>query len=57
VAFTLKSKSNPIGVAEYQLQDKLPAEMKGKLPTARQLQGSMRLQTRTTASPRTSRSS
>ncbi|MEN6509004.1 MAG: hypothetical protein ABFD63_09545, partial [Smithella sp.] len=28
---------NPIGVAEYQLQSKLPAEMKGKLPTARQL--------------------
>jgi predicted nuclease of restriction endonuclease-like (RecB) superfamily len=38
VEFALKSKSNPIGVAEYQLQGKLPAEMKGKLPTARQLQ-------------------
>ncbi|MDM0052970.1 YhcG family protein [Variovorax sp. J22R115] len=38
VEFALKSKSNPIGVAEYQLQGKLPAEMKGKLPSARQLQ-------------------
>ncbi|WPG41292.1 PDDEXK nuclease domain-containing protein [Variovorax sp. EBFNA2] len=51
VEFALKSKSNPIGVAEYQLQDKLPAEMKGKLPTARQLQGIVRLPTRTNASP------
>jgi predicted nuclease of restriction endonuclease-like (RecB) superfamily len=38
VEFALKSKSNPIGVAEYQLQGKLPAEMKGKLPSAKQLQ-------------------
>jgi len=38
VEFALKSKSNPIGVAEYHLQGKLPADMKGKLPTARQLQ-------------------
>ena len=36
--FSLKSKSNTIGVAEYHLQGKLPAEMKGKLPSARQLQ-------------------
>ncbi|MET3373321.1 putative nuclease of restriction endonuclease-like (RecB) superfamily [Variovorax boronicumulans] len=51
VEFALKSKSNPIGVAEYQLQDKLPAEMRGKLPTARQLQEIVRLRTRTNASP------
>ncbi|RZL89100.1 MAG: DUF1016 domain-containing protein, partial [Variovorax sp.] len=38
VEFALRSKGNPIGVAEYQLQGKLPAEMKGKLPSARQLQ-------------------
>lgn len=38
VEFALKSKSNPIGVAEYHLQARLPAEMKGKLPSARQLQ-------------------
>jgi predicted nuclease of restriction endonuclease-like (RecB) superfamily len=37
VEFALKSKTNPIGVAEYQLQSKLPAEFKGKLPTAKQL--------------------
>ena len=37
VEYALKSKQNPIGVAEYQLQSKLPAELKGKLPTARQL--------------------
>ena len=37
VEFALKTKTNPIGVAEYQLQETLPAEFKGKLPTARQL--------------------
>jgi predicted nuclease of restriction endonuclease-like (RecB) superfamily len=37
VEFALKSKINPIGVAEYYLQTKLPSEFKGKLPTARQL--------------------
>lgn len=37
VEFALKSKINPIGVAEYQLQSKLPAEFRGKLPTAKQL--------------------
>jgi hypothetical protein len=37
VEYALKSKHNPIEVAEYQLQSKLPAELKGKLPTARQL--------------------
>lgn len=37
VEFALKTKTNPIGVAEYQLQPKLPAEFKGRLPTAKQL--------------------
>jgi len=37
VEFALKTKANPIGVAEYQLQVTLPAEFKGKLPTAKQL--------------------
>jgi len=37
VEFALKSKGNPIGVAEYRLQSKLPAEFRGKLPTAKQL--------------------
>jgi len=37
VEFALKTKSNPIGVARYELQARLPAEFKGRLPTARQL--------------------
>jgi hypothetical protein len=37
VEFALKTKTNPIGVAEYQLQPNLPAEFKGRLPSARQL--------------------
>jgi predicted nuclease of restriction endonuclease-like (RecB) superfamily len=42
VEFALKSKTNPIGVAEYHLQAELPAEFKGKLPTARQLMSVVR---------------
>ena len=37
VEYALRTKRNPIGVATYQLQSKLPGELKGKLPTARQL--------------------
>jgi predicted nuclease of restriction endonuclease-like (RecB) superfamily len=37
VEFALKTKMNPIGVAEYQLQPRLPAQLKGRLPSARQL--------------------
>ena len=37
VEYALRSKKNPIGVAEYHLQTKLPADLKGKLPTAKQL--------------------
>jgi predicted nuclease of restriction endonuclease-like (RecB) superfamily len=37
VEFALKTKTNPIGVAEYQLQPRLPAQLKGQLPSARQL--------------------
>jgi len=37
VEYALKTKNNPIGVAEYHLQSKLPANLKGKLPTAKQL--------------------
>jgi predicted nuclease of restriction endonuclease-like (RecB) superfamily len=37
VEYALRSKSNPIGVAAYALQSKLPGELKGKLPTAKQL--------------------
>jgi predicted nuclease of restriction endonuclease-like (RecB) superfamily len=42
VEFALKTKANPIGVAEYQLQARLPAKYKGRLPTARQLADAMR---------------
>ena len=42
VEFALKTKANPIGVAEYQLQPKLPPEFKGRLPTARQLSDAVR---------------
>jgi predicted nuclease of restriction endonuclease-like (RecB) superfamily len=37
VEYALRTKKNPIGVAAYQLQSKLPAELKGKLPSAKQL--------------------
>ncbi len=42
VEFALRTKTNPIGVAEYQLQPNLPAALKGKLPTARQLAAAIR---------------
>jgi len=37
VEYALRTKANPIGVAAYQLQSKLPAALKGKLPSAKQL--------------------
>lgn len=37
VEYALRSKANPIGVAVYRLQSNLPADLKGKLPTAKQL--------------------
>jgi len=37
VEYALRTKANPIGIAAYQLQSKLPANLKGKLPTAKQL--------------------
>jgi len=39
-----RTKANPIGVAAYQLQSKLPGELKGKLPTAKQLAELIRLE-------------
>jgi predicted nuclease of restriction endonuclease-like (RecB) superfamily len=42
VEFALKTKNNPIGVAEYQLQAGLPEEFKGKLPSAKQLTDAVR---------------
>jgi predicted nuclease of restriction endonuclease-like (RecB) superfamily len=43
VEYALRAKRNPIGVAVYQLQSKLPADLKGKLPTAKQLADVVRL--------------
>ncbi len=37
VEFALKTKGNPIGVAQYHLQPDLPSKLKGKLPSAEQL--------------------
>jgi hypothetical protein len=37
VEYALRTKANPIGVAAYELQSKLPAAMRGKLPSASQL--------------------
>lgn len=42
VEFALKTKGNPIGVAQYELCDRLPAEFKGHLPTAKQLADAVR---------------
>ena len=43
VEYALKTKNNPIGVAAYNLQSKLPANLKGKLPTVKQLTDVVRL--------------
>jgi len=37
VEYALRTKSNAIGVATFELQSKLPGEFKGKLPTQKQL--------------------
>lgn len=42
VEYALKTKTNPIGVAAYQLQAKLPGKMKGKLPSVKQLTEAIR---------------
>ena len=42
VEFALKTKQNPIGVAEYQLRTQLPMELKGRLPSAKQLSDAVR---------------
>jgi predicted nuclease of restriction endonuclease-like (RecB) superfamily len=42
VEYALRTKRNPIGVAAYQLQSRLPSELKGKLPTAKQLSAAVR---------------
>jgi len=42
VEYALRTKANPIGVATYELQSKLPPAMRGKLPSARQLRAAVR---------------
>jgi hypothetical protein len=42
VEFALKTKNNPIGVAEYQLQSRLPPKFKGHLPSEKQLAAAVR---------------
>ncbi|MBC7854995.1 MAG: DUF1016 domain-containing protein [Pirellulaceae bacterium] len=42
VEYALRTKANPIGVAAYQLLSKLPGELKGKLPSAKQLANLLR---------------
>jgi len=42
VEYALRTKANPIGVAAYRLQSKLPVDMKGKLPTVKQLSAVVR---------------
>jgi predicted nuclease of restriction endonuclease-like (RecB) superfamily len=44
VEFSLKSKTNPIGVSEYQLTNKLPGEFDGKLPSANELCAAVRIE-------------
>jgi predicted nuclease of restriction endonuclease-like (RecB) superfamily len=42
VEYSLRSKMNPIGVANYSLTEKLPKALAGKLPTAKQLESALR---------------
>lgn len=42
VEYALSTERNPIGVVVYRLQSKLPSELKGKLPTVRQLSDAVR---------------
>jgi predicted nuclease of restriction endonuclease-like (RecB) superfamily len=42
VEYALKTKGNPIGVAEYRLSQTLPSDLRGRLPTARQLAAVLR---------------
>ncbi len=44
VEYALRGKANPIGVAVYELRSKLPGELKGKLPTAKQLADVLRVE-------------
>ena len=43
VEYALRSKGNPIGVADYQLQSCLPSDLEGKLPSASALKKALKL--------------
>lgn len=38
VEYSLKNISKPIGVSEYELTEKIPAALKGKLPATKQIE-------------------
>jgi len=44
VEYALRTKGNPIGVAVYEYQSKLPGDFKGKLPTAQELANVVRIE-------------
>ena len=46
VEYALRSKGNPIGVADYQLQSRLPSDLKGKLPSASALKKALKTESR-----------
>ena len=46
VEYALRSKGNPIGVADYQLQSRLPSDLKGKLPSASALKKALKPESR-----------
>ena len=46
VEYALRSKGNPIGVADYQLQSSLPSDLKGKLPSASALKKALNPESR-----------
>ena len=52
VEFALKSKTNPIGVAEYQLMPTLPQDLQGKVPSAKELGAAIGLPAKDTGKDR-----
>jgi len=42
VEYSLKTRGNPIGVANYEVTSKLPAELQGRLPSADELRAALR---------------
>lgn len=40
--YALREINKPIGISEYQLTEKVPAELKGQLPTTKQIQNELK---------------